>query len=203
MKYLEGNIFINFYIFGAAGILAVFISGIIYSHYGLRFSFFLSFFMAIIGLAGMLVIQMQLINFEDDQERDNFDEKFMPVLILILKMGIIMSFIITTQVSFTDDRIFPSTKRNTYVGSCGMIARSITIVAPIVNEWPAPYPIVVMLLFSILGIVTTYFFPKEDEFAVGEDWKEIHYKINDPNQPNSESRSDVTFHNLDDDLQDE
>ena len=59
----------------------------------------------------------------------------MPVLILIMKMGIITGFIITTQVSFTDDRIFPANKRNTSVGTCGMIARSITIVAPIVNEW--------------------------------------------------------------------
>jgi hypothetical protein len=31
MKYLEGNIFINFYIFGAAGILAVIIAGIIFT----------------------------------------------------------------------------------------------------------------------------------------------------------------------------
>jgi len=29
MKYLEGNIFVNFYIFGAAGIIAVFIGGIV------------------------------------------------------------------------------------------------------------------------------------------------------------------------------
>ena len=83
----------------------------------------------------MIVVQEKAIPFESDEQRDVFDEKSMPILILILKMGIIMSFIITTQVSFTDDRIFPASKRNTSVGSCGMIARSITIVAPIVNEW--------------------------------------------------------------------
>ena len=111
---------------------------------------------------------MKLINFEDDLERDNFDEKLMPIMILVLKMGIIMSFITTTQVSFTDDRIFPSAKRNTYVGSCGMIARSITIVAPIVNEWAAPLPILVMLIFSVIGFLTTFMFPREDEFTLGE-----------------------------------
>ena len=56
MKYLEGNIFINFYIFGAAGILAVFLGGILYSNYGLRPSFFLSYGMSTIGCVGMLVI---------------------------------------------------------------------------------------------------------------------------------------------------
>jgi hypothetical protein len=35
MKYLEGNIFINFYIFGFAGILAVLIGGVSFSKFGL------------------------------------------------------------------------------------------------------------------------------------------------------------------------
>lgn len=91
----------------------------------------------------------------------------MPVLILILKMGIIMSFITTTQVSFTDDRIFPSNRRSTSVGTCGMIARSITIVAPIINEWAAPMPMVIMLGFSIVGLITSVTFPDEGEFTPG------------------------------------
>jgi hypothetical protein len=36
-----------------------------------------------------------------------------------------------------------------------MVARSVTIVAPIVNEWDPPYPIFMMLGFSILGFVTS------------------------------------------------
>jgi hypothetical protein len=91
----------------------------------------------------------------------------MPIVILCLKVGIIMSYIITTQVSFTDDRIFPPSKRNTSVGTCGMIARSVTIVAPIANEWPAPIPMILMLSFSILGMVTSLTFPNEDEFTPG------------------------------------
>ena len=87
----------------------------------------------------------------------------MPVLILCLKLGIIVSFITTTQVSFNDDRIFPSNKRNTSVGTCGMIARSVTILAPIVNEWAAPAPILIMLGFSIMGAITSLTFPSEDE----------------------------------------
>ena len=56
MKYLEGNIFVNFYIFGAAGVTAVLIGGIIFNKYGLRFTYLLSFNMCIIGCLGMLII---------------------------------------------------------------------------------------------------------------------------------------------------
>lgn len=65
MKYLEGNIFINFYIFGAAGILAVIIGGCVYSTYGLKFSYLISFSMSVIGCIGMLLIQTKSFNFEN------------------------------------------------------------------------------------------------------------------------------------------
>ena len=106
---------------------------------------------------------MKWLNFESLKARDAFDENFMPGFILLLKMGIITGFIATTQASFTDDRIFPSSKRNTSNGTCGMIARSVTILAPIVNEWAAPIPIIVILGFSILGMITSLTFPSEQE----------------------------------------
>lgn len=159
MKYLEGNIFINFYMFGLAGFIAVLIGGVVFSKYGLRFTYIVSFNMCIFGCIGMFVIQMKLIQFSTKAAQEIFNEQFMPVFILLLKMGIIISFITTTQVSFTDDRIFPSNKRNTSVGTCGMIARSITIMAPIVNEWPAPWPILSIFFFSIVGLLMTFSFP--------------------------------------------
>ena len=56
MKYLEGNIFINFYIFGAAGLLAVLLSGWIYKKWGLKISYYSAFFMSIIGCIGMFLV---------------------------------------------------------------------------------------------------------------------------------------------------
>lgn len=186
MKYLEGNIFVNFYIFGAAGVVAVLISGSTYARLGLKTSYLIAFGMSIFGTLGMVVIQMNLIHFENKQARDAFDEKLMPGLILILKMGIIMSFIITTQVSFIDDRIFPAAKRNTSVGTCGMIARSVTIVAPICNEWPAPIPILLMLAFSVVGLLTSMTFPNEDEFTPGIEQKELRYDYTKTGQKETE-----------------
>jgi hypothetical protein len=108
MKYLEGNIFVNFYIFGAAGIAAVVICGLTFNKFGLKKSLFISHIMCIIGCLGVLVVQTKVIPFSDQKDQEAFEEKVMPAIILTLKMGIIMSFIITTQVSFTDDRIFPA-----------------------------------------------------------------------------------------------
>jgi hypothetical protein len=96
MKYLEGNIFINFYIFGAAGLLAVLLSGWIYKKWGLKISYYSAFFMSILGCIGMFLIQIKFFKFENQGLRDTFDERLMPVLILIMKMGIITGFIITT-----------------------------------------------------------------------------------------------------------
>lgn len=59
-----------------------------------------------------------------------------------------------------------------------MIARSITIVAPIVNEWAAPLPIVIMIVLLIAGLLTSYSFPNQNEFTPGEEQKEIVYDLN-------------------------
>lgn len=101
----------------------------------------------------------------------------MPLIIVTLKMGIIISFITTTQVSFTDDRIFPPHQRNTSLGTCGMISRSLTIVAPIVNEWAAPIPVLIMMFLFLCGLFTAYSFPEEDEFTPGQAQKEIIYDL--------------------------
>ena len=118
-------------------------------------------------------------------------------------MGIIMSFIITTQVSFTDDRIFPMSKRNTSVGTCGMIARSVTIFAPICNEWPSPIPVLMMLGFSILGLMTSVTFPNENEFTPGTVQKDLKYDYLQANEEESEPNPESTARSFFDEPLDE
>jgi len=114
----------------------------------------------------------------------------MPILILVLKLGVIMGFITTTQISFTDDRIFPANRRNTSVGTCGMIARSITILAPIVNEWAAPIPILVILGLSIVGMATSTTFPSANERIKSEIYNQ-----------KEENGSQITYQNLSQNLE--
>jgi len=56
MKYLEGNIFVNFYIFGIAGIIAVITGGITLNQFGLKTTYIISNVLAIAGSIGMIVI---------------------------------------------------------------------------------------------------------------------------------------------------
>ena len=78
-----------------------------------------------------------------------------------------------------------------------MIARSITIVAPIVNEWAAPLPIIMMFGFSILGLLMSFTFPNDQEFTQGNLLEEKTYNLN---EKHGENASDVTYHNLSADL---
>ena len=83
-----------------------------------------------------------------------------------------------------------------------MIARSITIVAPIVNEWQAPFPIVVMVIFSLIGLFTGMTFPDQDEFVPGNPLKEKKYNMRENNKK-GENGSDISYRNLSRELRDE
>lgn len=96
MKYFEGNIFINFYMFGAAGVAAVISCSFLLTRIGFKNTYIYSFYMSIMGAIGIIVIEMNLLSFKDKEFKEKFEERAMPVIIVILKMGIIISFITTT-----------------------------------------------------------------------------------------------------------
>jgi hypothetical protein len=58
----------------------------------------------------------------------------MPILTMLTKFGSGAAMLITYSASFGDEQLFPSKKRTTAIGICNIIARSITIFAPQVNE---------------------------------------------------------------------
>jgi predicted MFS family arabinose efflux permease len=64
MKYFEGNIFVNFYIFGAAGVIAVIIGGFLYTKLGVRNTYVLSFYLSIVGALGVIMVQMNLMGYK-------------------------------------------------------------------------------------------------------------------------------------------
>jgi hypothetical protein len=63
-----------------------------------------------------------------------------------------------------------------------MIARSVTIVAPICNEWPAPFPVLLMLGWALIGTLTSITFPNEDEFTPGIQQMDVKYDFGQPDQ---------------------
>lgn len=57
-----------------------------------------------------------------------------PTVVFIAKIGANMSFLNVYQASFGQNIIFPFYKRATAIGICNLIARGITIAAPLVAE---------------------------------------------------------------------
>ena len=82
-----------------------------------------------------------------------------------------------------------------------MVARLITVFAPVCNEWPAPLPILLILGFSILGLVTSTTFPSDNEFVQGEKLQEVKFNLNEQIN-HKDDGSDITYHNLSDDMKD-
>jgi hypothetical protein len=72
----------------------------------------------------------------------------MPILTMLTKFGSGAAMLTTYSASFGDENIFPSKKRATAIGICNIIARSVTIFAPQVNELQAPIP----MLFFIASV---------------------------------------------------
>ena len=64
MKYLEGNIFVNFYMFGAAGVLAVLIGSFLYNKLGVKNTYIMSYYMSMVGALSILFIQMNVLGFK-------------------------------------------------------------------------------------------------------------------------------------------
>lgn len=60
--------------------------------------------------------------------------------------------------------------------------------APIVNEWPAPIPIVLILGFSIMGLITGLTFPTEKE--------QLKSEIINLNERENDENSALSYHNI-------
>ena len=75
-------------------------------------------------------------------------DNLMPILTMTTKFGSGAALLTTYSASFGDEQIFPSKKRATAIGICNIIARSITVFAPMINELVAPIP----MLFFIASV---------------------------------------------------
>merc|ERR1719263_2013236 len=89
------------------------------------------------------------LNHEELEEINRMFYSRMPWAIFIAKFGTASGFLISYLASFSDNRIFPIEKRATAIGLCNLIARSITITAPIINELEEPEP-----MFFFIGMIS-------------------------------------------------
>lgn len=163
-KYLEGTIFMNHYIEGAAGLLAILAGAQIYYKLGKKRAFLLAFGLAFTGGLLILLLESGVVglpgSFVQHYQGSTQSEKsekalafIVPKLIFFSKFGVALAFLFTYQASYQDDNIFPAATRASAIGQCQMVARGITVLAPEVCEFPKPFPITIFC-----GVILTAFF---------------------------------------------
>ena len=73
-----------------------------------------------------------------------------------------MAFLCTYTASFSNDKIFPQSVRTTAIGQCQFIGRMLTVFASEAIELPKPQPILCFCMLTIVAIVTSLTFDKDD-----------------------------------------
>ena len=173
-SHLEGNIFLNFYLDGLAGLIGLGIGLPLYSYLKFRWSIIISVSITLFFLIWLLVFEQQYLsshwieslggppsNEPEGSDKDNVHNLriLVPIIVLFTKIGINVAFLALYTASFTEDIIFPFYKRATSTGICNFIARSLTIVAPLVAEVEKPTPIIILLSLNVVTFFVTFFMP--------------------------------------------
>ena len=149
LKYLQGNIFTNNNYCAISDFIAVAVGGVIYHQKGLKWTYYFSFGLGLIG--GIGILYLETIHSWEMASKDTLTREFlaaesanfhtrMPAAIFLSKFGIAIAFLTSYFASFNDNRIFPIERRATAIGICNLIGRGLTGLAPMINELNEPIP---------------------------------------------------------------
>jgi hypothetical protein len=78
-----------------------------------------------------------------------------PNITFLAKFGIAMSFLISYQASYNDEKIFTKKMRASAIGQCQFIARGLTILAPEASELKKPIPMIICCISFIIALLVT------------------------------------------------
>ena len=140
LKYLPGAMYANSMASSLSEMLSYVLGGVIYNTFGIKKSFATTFLIAAVG--GTMI----LIWGEENPE-------LMPIFVTLAKYGISTGFVL---VYIGTVEIFPTMFTASAFAICNFFARSLTIMAPQVAELPAPTPMVIFTLMSVIGIFATF-----------------------------------------------
>lgn len=141
MKYLPGNIYVNTYANQFSEIFANVFTGVIYTRFGLKRSFTISYGISVVGSVLIIMFGSAL-------------KVLMPLFVILAKFGIATAF---TLCYIGNVDVFPTLFSVTAMGICNFFARISTILAPEVAEVEAPVPMIIFCALSSLAIVVTQF----------------------------------------------
>eukprot|EP00347_Sterkiella_histriomuscorum_P010242 403377046 len=147
IKYMPGVIFMNQIIAASCEIAFLFISSPFIKFLGLRRSLVIGFSMSLIGSVP-LMFEIQ-------------NQNAATVMILLARVGMIFMMNVTYLAFST---LFPPIFAQTTFGFAKLIARIITILAPLIAELEAPSPMIVFTIFSILGAIFSMFIIQTNQY---------------------------------------
>jgi len=79
--------------------------------------------------------------------------------------------------------MFPQIHRATVIGMCNIIARSFTIMAPLVNEYPEPIPMLVIMILVTIGLLNSFTLQLQPESHFNNQQQEMKADKPAPVQP--------------------
>lgn len=82
---------------------------------------------------------------------------------MVTKFGLGAAMLSCYSACYSDDHIFPLKKRATAIGICNIVARSITILAPQVNELKAPLPMLTFIAIIAVAFIASFSFIAPNE----------------------------------------
>ena len=86
------------------------------------------------------------------------DNLIQAALIMITYMGVLIAFDVAYLIN---NELFPTVLLATAYGICNIFSRFMTIASPIVARLPHPVPLIVLLVFSSICGVLTFFLKKQ------------------------------------------
>ena len=142
MKSIEGNMFDNTMASQLSEVVADLASGVLFFCVGARKGFILSFFVSILGF--VFLLQAILCGFPDK----------IPFFISLAKFGISSAFNITYIGSV---KLIPTLFAASVFGFSNVVARTVTIFAPVVAEIEGTFPICINIMFMVIAFITSFF----------------------------------------------
>lgn len=178
-KEFEGNIFLNFYLDGLAGVVGLLIGLPIYRYCKIRATFILGFSLAWVWLLLLLLFEQEYASTswihslgvpsgdhpEDSPEQRDADLRIIvPMIVFVLKIAQAVAAIGLFTASFNEDVIYPHYKRATSIGLNNFVSRLCQTAAPLVAELDRPAPLIFLLCLYALGAILAFFLPSyQDE----------------------------------------
>lgn len=102
-----------------------------------------------------------------------------------------MAFLSTYQASFSDKTIFPQAVRATAIGQCQLLARGVTILAPMVSELQKPLPIMFFCGGCLLALIVSLTFQAEPTEEPKEEAAATEHMFDDVQVPLKKEERDI------------